>query len=96
MFAAGIRLRQEFGPDAVCDFSIGNPDVPAPPQVKEGLLAIAAEAEKPMAFGYTAFPGDIEARQAMAAYLTKEQCVPVAAEDVFLSPGAGGVIFSML
>ena len=28
MFEEGIRLKQEFGEDAICDFSLGNPDLP--------------------------------------------------------------------
>ena len=28
MFEKGIELKQKFGEDAVCDFSLGNPDVP--------------------------------------------------------------------
>ena len=32
MFEKGIELKQQFGEDAVCDFSLGNPDVPPPAQ----------------------------------------------------------------
>ena len=34
MFDAGIQLKKEFGEDAVCDFSLGNPDLPPPPAVR--------------------------------------------------------------
>ena len=30
MFEKGIELKMRYGADAVCDFSLGNPDVPPP------------------------------------------------------------------
>ena len=30
MFEKGLELKARFGEDAVCDFSLGNPDVPPP------------------------------------------------------------------
>ena len=33
MFEAGIQLKQKYGDDAVCDFSLGNPDLAPPPAV---------------------------------------------------------------
>ena len=95
MFEAGTRLKREFGAEAVCDFSIGNPDVPAPREVKDALMAIAADAEKPMAFGYTGLAGLLDAREAMAAYLSEEQGTPVHAAEVVLGAGAAGVMCSI-
>ena len=37
MFDAGIELKKIHGNDAVCDFSLGNPDLPAPVAVKNKL-----------------------------------------------------------
>ena len=36
MFEAGNELRKKYGNDKVYDFSLGNPDVPAPAAVKTG------------------------------------------------------------
>ena len=47
MFEAGIELKKKYGADKVYDFSLGNPDLPPPPQVKEALLEIAQSADKP-------------------------------------------------
>ena len=44
MFEAGITLKKEHGQDAVCDFSLGNPDLPPPPAVAAGLRALADKA----------------------------------------------------
>ena len=92
MFDAGVKMKRELGADAVCDFSIGNPDVPAPSAVKEVLAEIAANADKPLAFGYTGVAGTLEAREALAAYLSKEQGVPLSAAEVMLGAGAAGVM----
>ena len=38
MFEAGIELKQKVGAENVFDFSLGNPDVPAPARTREVLL----------------------------------------------------------
>ena len=40
MFEEGNRLRAELGAENVFDFSLGNPNVPAPDEVKQALLDI--------------------------------------------------------
>ncbi|MDR1126226.1 MAG: pyridoxal phosphate-dependent aminotransferase [Deltaproteobacteria bacterium] len=92
MFETGLRLKKEFGEDAVCDFSIGNPDVPAPKQVKEGMMELAKKADQPLAFGYTPNAGSGEIRELLAKYLSEEQGYPVEAADVMLGVGAGAVM----
>ena len=41
MFEKGLELKKEFGEDAVCDFSLGNPDVPPPAATKSALEKIS-------------------------------------------------------
>ena len=41
MFEEGARLKAEHGADNVFDFSLGNPDLPPPPQFQETLLRLA-------------------------------------------------------
>jgi aspartate aminotransferase len=41
MFEAGIELKKKYGENNVYDFSLGNPDVPAPAVVGEALREIA-------------------------------------------------------
>ena len=38
MFEEGIEMREKYGADNAFDFSLGNPDLPPPPVVKETLL----------------------------------------------------------
>jgi Cu2+-exporting ATPase len=40
MFEAGLELKQKYGADQVSDFSLGNPDLAPPPEVKKALEKI--------------------------------------------------------
>ena len=43
MFEEGERLRGEYGSDKVYDFSLGNPNVPAPAEVEQAIREVLAE-----------------------------------------------------
>ena len=88
MFEKGLELKKEFGEDAVCDFSLGNPDVPPPAATKSALEKIAAEAVKPLGLGYCPNAGIPAVREAMAEYLK------MSAEDVVMTVGAAGALVS--
>ncbi len=92
MFEAGIALQQKYGPGAVCDFSLGNPDLPPPAQVAEGLRDLADEAHKPFSFGYMPNNGFPWALELIAGHVGKEQGVKLNAGDVILTCGAAGAI----
>ena len=94
MFEKGLELKKEFGEDAVCDFSLGNPDVPPPAATKAALEKIAAEAVKPLGLGYCPNAGIPAVREAMAAYLTKQQAVKMSGKDVVMTVGAAGALVS--
>lgn len=94
MFEKGMELKKEYGSDAVCDFSLGNPDVPPPAATKETLEEIAANAVKPLGLGYCPNAGLPSVRETMAEYLTKQQNTQVAAKDVVMTVGAAGALVS--
>ncbi len=94
MFEKGIELKKVHGADAVCDFSLGNPDVPPPAAAKAVLEAIAAEAVKPLGLGYCPNAGIPVVREAMAAYIARQQDVAVEARHVVLTVGAAGALVS--
>ena len=94
MFEKGLELKKEFGEDAVCDFSLGNPDVPPPARTREALERIAASVVRPLGLGYCPNAGLPAVREAMAAYLAKQQQTPVSAKDVVVTVGAAGALVS--
>lgn len=92
MFEAGTQLKQQYGEDQVCDFSIGNPDLPPPAAVAEGLRKLADKGQEPFAFGYMSNGGYPWARHQLAEHLCREQGTPVSADEVILTCGAAGGI----
>lgn len=92
IFEQGLELKKQFGEEAVCDFSLGNPDLPPPAVVGECLADLAAQADKPFAFGYMPNPGYPAVRAALAEHLSREQGVAIAAGDLLLTCGAAGGI----
>ena len=94
MFEKGIELKKKFGEDAVFDFSLGNPDVPPPAKTKVELERIAAEAVKPLGLGYCPNAGIASVREAMAAYLSRQQNADVGPDNVVMTVGAAGAMVS--
>ena len=84
IFEHGLELKKQYGEEAVCDFSLGNPDLPPPSVVGECLADLAGQADKPFAFGYMPNPGYPAVRAALAGHLATEQNCAVAADDLLL------------
>ena len=90
MFETGILLKRQYGEDAVCDFSLGNPDLPPPPAVAQGLRNLADKVDQPFSLGYMPNGGYDWARKALAEYVSKEQGAQVGPEDIIITCGAAG------
>ena len=73
MFEAGIELKKKYGDDQVYDFSLGNPDMPPPPEVKAALLDFAQTADQPYSIGYMPNAGFADTRAALARKVSQEQ-----------------------
>ena len=94
MFEKGLELKRQFGEDAVCDFSLGNPDVPPPARVRDELVKLADAAVKPLGLGYCPNAGIPAVREAIAAYLSRQQETALRASDVVMTVGAAGAMVS--
>ncbi len=92
MFEAGIEMKKKYGADSVYDFSLGNPDLPPPPEVKAALLAAAERLDRPFSLGYMPNAGYPALRETLAARISEEQGVKVPAANLLLTCGAAGGI----
>jgi len=90
MFEAGNELKQKYGAENVFDFSLGNPDLPPPPEIKSAMVELSARLDKPMTLGYMPNAGLPSARKALADYLSTEQQIKLEASDVIITCGAAG------
>ncbi len=92
MFEAGIELKNKYGAENVFDFSLGNPDLPPPPQIKQAIAKLQAKAEKPLAFGYVPNGGIPSVRAKLAETLGNEQKITLTGKDIVVTCGAAGAL----
>ena len=90
MFEEGARLRAEHGPENVFDFSLGNPDVPPPPEFNRVLRELVNT--DTLNHGYTPNPGHPQVRQAVAEYLSREHGVKLSPDLILMTVGAAGAL----
>ena len=88
LFEHGIRQAAIVGPENVYDYSIGNPSIPSPPEVKEAILGVLEEMDSVEIHGYTTAKGDAETRQAIADDLNRRYDGGLRADNFFLTCGA--------
>lgn len=92
MFEAGLELKKQYGEENVYDFSIGNPDLPPPPAVKQALAGIAGRADRRSRSAICRTPGYPALRKKLAGYLSKEQKIEIPESNVIMTCGAAGGI----
>ena len=91
MFEEGAKLKAQYGADQVCDFSLGNPDLPPPAQYQEAVRRITA-AEGPGSHGYMANNGYAFVREAVAQQIGAEQDTALGGDEILMTVGAAGAI----
>jgi aspartate aminotransferase len=92
MFEAGIELKQRYGDDEVCDFTLGNPDLPPVPEVGRTLRRLADTVDQPLSLGYMPNAGLPAVRQRLAEHLAREQRVALTSQQVIVTCGAAGAL----
>ncbi len=88
LFEYGRSLAARTGLENVFDYSLGNPSIPAPPEVNEAIRAVLEDTDSLVLHGYTTAVGDYETRQAIALDLNARFGAGAAPEDFFLGCGA--------
>ena len=91
MFEQGEKMKAEFGAENVFDFSLGNPDVPPPPEFDEAVRKIL-EDHSPGMHGYMPNGGYPWVREALAGRMSREQGIELHREQVLMTCGAAGAL----
>jgi len=91
MFEKGEELRKQFGPENVFDFSLGNPDLPPPPQFYQELKKLATP-NKINQHAYMPNAGYPKVREKIAKHLSKKQNLQLKKENIILTCGAAGAL----
>lgn len=91
MFEEGNRLAQIYGAENVFDFSLGNPNVPAPEAVKRAIVELLEEEDPVALHGYTnSNCGYADVREAVAASLNERFGTDFAGKNIVMTVGAAG------
>lgn len=89
MFEEGIRIKKMYGLDAVCDFSLGNPDTEPPVALQNALIEMLTKPEIGM-HRYMSNNGYEDVREEIADYLRETHGLPFQAGHVFMTVGCAG------
>ena len=91
MFEEGNRLAGIYGAENVYDFSLGNPNIPAPKSVKEAMISILNEEDPITVHGYTnSNAGYADVRKAVAENLNKRFQTNFTGNNIIMTVGAAG------
>ncbi len=90
MFEEGKRMADQYGSKNVFDFSLGNPNVPAPPQVREAILDIVNQEDPVMVHGYMSNSGYEDVRSVIAASLNRRFQTSFTEKNIIMTVGAAG------
>ena len=90
MFEEGKIMAAKYGVENVYDFSLGNPNVPAPKEVKQAVEAILQEEDPLMVHGYMSNSGYEDVRAAIADSLNQRFGTSFHLENILMTVGAAG------
>ena len=90
MFEEGKKMADQFGAENVYDFSLGNPNVPAPAEVKNAIEEILKNEDARMVHGYMNNAGYEDVREAVAASLNQRFGTAFHKENILMTVGAAG------
>ena len=91
MFEEGDQLRKERGAENIFDFTLGNPTMEPPDELHQELKRIA-DAPVPGMHRYMNNAGYEETRAAVAAVIADKSNLPVGADHIVMTCGAGAAL----
>ena len=88
MFEEGDQMRAKYGRENVFDFSLGNPDAPTPPEVKQAIKEIVEEEPDLILHGYMSNAGFEDVRETIARHINKTQGTNFSKKNILMTGGA--------
>lgn len=92
IFEFGKKRAAEVGAENVYDFSIGNPNVPAPEAVKKAIIEILDTEDSVSIHGYTSAQGDPVVRDTIAKSINKRFGTAFNGDNLYMTVGAAASI----
>lgn len=89
MFEEGKRLAAVYGAENVFDFSLGNPNVPAPAQMKDAIVDILEQEDPVFVHGYMSNAGFPHVRKAIVDNLNERFGTAFKENNLIMTVGAG-------
>lgn len=90
MFEEGKRLASIFGAENVYDFSLGNPSVEPPTQIKDALIEVLNEENPNLVHGYMNNSGYEDVREKIALSLNQRFETNFSGKNIIMTVGAAG------
>lgn len=90
MFEEGARLAKIYGKENVYDFSLGNPNVEPPDEIKQSLIDILESEEPTFVHGYMNNAGYEDVRNTIAQHLNKLHGTQFTEKNILMTVGAAG------
>ncbi len=88
MFEEGQNMAKEFGAENVFDFSLGNPNIPAPDRVRDSAVRLLNESDPLEIHGYMNNAGYPEVRKKVADSLNKRFGTAFNENNIMMTVGA--------
>ncbi len=88
LFEYGKKRAEEVGEENVFDFSLGNPNVPAPKCVTDAVVELMAQKDSTKVHGYTSAQGDVSVRKAIANYVNERFSTSLSQDNIYMTVGA--------
>lgn len=92
IFARATERKRAVGEENVYDFSLGNPSVPAPDEVKEAVMRITKNTDPVELHSYSPAGGIPSVRKAIADDLNKRFGMSYEARHIFMTCGASAAL----
>ena len=96
MFEEGNRLAKVYGRENVFDFSLGNPNMPAPAAINKAIVDVLSEEDPVLVHGYMTNAGYLDVREKLAESLNKKYNTDYKATNLIMTSGAAMAINILL